>query len=140
MSPQNVRKMSDLYLELRTRIPVVAQQTVIGTARLQDAQAQVGLSNESIARLVPVSEKTWRRWKERGAIPTASLPAVARALRLDLHDLEPDLGERVAALEAELEAARRQLEELREMRDGVDRIESLLRERLGPIRDEPAAV
>ncbi len=81
--------MSDLYLELRTRIPVVAQRTVIGTQRLQDAQDAVGLSNEAVARRVPVSEKTWRRWKEAGEIPTASLPAVASALRLDLHELKP---------------------------------------------------
>jgi hypothetical protein len=89
MSAHNVRNMSDLYLELRTRIPVVAEQTKLGTQRLQDAQKRAGLSNEAVARVVPVSEKTWRRWKTRGAIPTASLPAVARALRLELHELQP---------------------------------------------------
>jgi hypothetical protein len=81
--------MSDIYLELVSRIPVVAQRTTIGRARLGEAQERVGLSNEAIARRVPVSEKTWRRWKEKGEIPTASLPAVASALRLELRELEP---------------------------------------------------
>lgn len=81
--------MSDLYLELRTRIPVVAEQTQLGTQRIQDAQKRVGLSNEAIARLIPVSEKTWRRWKKQGSIPTPALPAAARALRLELHELTP---------------------------------------------------
>lgn len=81
---QVVRNMSDIYLELKARIPVVAAKTHVGTARLQEAQDRTGLSNESIAREIPVSEKTWRRWKEAGTIPTAALPAVARVLRLDL--------------------------------------------------------
>lgn len=78
---QAVRKMSDLYLELRSRIPVVAAKTQIGSARIEEAQKRVGLSNESIARRVPVSEKTWRRWKQSGEIPTASLPSVATLSR-----------------------------------------------------------
>jgi hypothetical protein len=131
--------MSDLYLELRSRIPIVAQQTHLGEARLQDAQNAVGLSNEGVARAVPVSEKTWRRWKKLGAIPTASLPAVARALRLDLKELEPDVDERVAALEAESVKVRQELDELRAVRAGVDRIEALLREQLGQPRDGTAA-
>lgn len=88
--PQYVRNMSDLYLELRSKIPIVAAQTRIGAERIREAQDLVGLSNESIARRIPVSEKTWRRWKEKGEIPTASLPAVAKALRLELHALQPD--------------------------------------------------
>lgn len=82
--------MSDLYLELRARIPVVAEKTHLGTARIDDAQTASGLSNEAIARQIPVSEKTWRRWKKAGAIPTAALPAVAKALRLDLRALNPE--------------------------------------------------
>lgn len=76
--------MSDLYLDLRARIPVVAARTVIGTARIQEAQDRVGLSNERIARLIPVSERTWRRWKEAGTIPTASLGRVAEVLGMEL--------------------------------------------------------
>lgn len=82
--------MSDIYLELRSRIPVVAARTAVGTARIQAAQDAVGLSNEAVARLIPVSEKTWRRWKEAGEIPTAALPAVARALRLELIGVVPE--------------------------------------------------
>lgn len=102
---QDVQNMSDMYLTLTSRIPVVAQQTHLGRQRLQDAQDAVGLSNESIARKVPVSEKTWRRWKEKGEVPTASLPAVAKALRLELRELSPpdgDLGDRVAEMERHL--------------------------------------
>src|SRR5690242_7404459 len=128
MSRHDVRKMSDLYIELRSRIPVMAHQTVIGKQRLQDAQDAVGLSNESIARAVPVSEKTWRRWKQQGAIPTASLPAVARALRLDLRELEPDADDRIEALEKEIADLQRQLAEVREIGAGVARIEQLLRD------------
>lgn len=76
--------MSDLYLELRSRIPVVALRTTIGQARLQEAQDSVGLSNERLARLIPISEKTWRRWKEAGEVPTYALPRVAEALGLEL--------------------------------------------------------
>jgi outer membrane murein-binding lipoprotein Lpp len=82
--------MSDMYLELKSRIPVVAARTHIGTARIQEAQDARGLSNERIARLIPVSEKTWRRWKEAGEIPTAALPAVALALGLELRGVEPE--------------------------------------------------
>lgn len=75
-----------MYVELRSRIPIVAEQTQLGEQRIQDAQTRAGLSNEAVARVVHVSEKTWRRWKKQGSIPTASLPAVAHALRLELHE------------------------------------------------------
>jgi DNA-binding transcriptional regulator YiaG len=81
--------MSDIYLELRTRIPVVAARTRLGTARIQEAQDATGLSNEAIARAIPISEKTWRRWKEAGEIPTAALPAVAKVLNLELLEASP---------------------------------------------------
>lgn len=73
-----------MYLELKHRIPVIAARTHIGREELQRAQDTVGLSNERIARLIPVSEKTWRRWKEAGEVPTAVLPQVAKVLRLEL--------------------------------------------------------
>lgn len=82
--------MSDLYLELRSRIPVVAAKTHVGSARLQESQDAKGLSNERIARLVPVSEKTWRRWKAAGEIPTAALPAVAKVLGLEIRGHAPE--------------------------------------------------
>lgn len=103
--------MSDLYLELRSRIPVVADQTQIGEQRIQELQDRTGLSNEAVARVVHVSEKTWRRWKKQGSIPTASLPAVARALGFELHEVgvsrdepgAPRLEELIARLIALLE-------------------------------------
>jgi hypothetical protein len=116
--------MSDLYLQLRSRIPVVAAQTIVGSARLQEAQDAVGLSNEAIARQIPVSEKTWRRWKEAGTIPTASLPAVARALRLEL--IEPDRGKLVVPEQDRLAAIERHLESLAgavaSLQEGMERV------------------
>lgn len=90
--------MSDLYLELKTRIPVVAARTAVGRDRLQAAQDAVGLSNERLARQIPVSEKTWRRWKEAGEVPTYALPQVARVLRLEL--VEPQEPVRLEAYRA----------------------------------------
>jgi transcriptional regulator with XRE-family HTH domain len=108
--------MSDMYLELKSRIPVVAARTHIGTARLQELQDARGLSNERLARLIPVSEKTWRRWKESGEIPTYALQAVAPVLGLDLRgattetlELEPTVPEvlqRLESLESSVESLR----------------------------------
>lgn len=76
--------MSDLYVELRTRIPVVTQWVEIGTERLQQAQDATGLSDERLAREIPVSVKTWYRWKKRGAVPADSLDALARVLDIEV--------------------------------------------------------
>jgi len=89
--------MSDLYLELTARIPVVADKTYLGKARMEDAQKRTGLSNERIAQQIPMSEKTWRRWKEDGTVPTAALPAVAKALRLELREMNPAAAEQDVA-------------------------------------------
>lgn len=126
--------MSDIYLELRSRIAVVAEQTVLGTQRIQDAQSAVGLSNEAVARKIPVSEKTWRRWKKAGEIPTASLPAVARALRLELHEFNPSGSG--APSSGELEAVQQGLAEIR---GHLGRIEALLHERLPPEQQAAAS-
>jgi hypothetical protein len=118
--------MSTTYLELCTRIPVVASWTQIGTARLNEAQDATGLSNESVARLIPVVEKTWRRWKTKGAIPTAVLPAVAKALNLELvspkaaplevplHGSDASILQGLARVEAEMRRVAVALESLRE--------------------------
>lgn len=79
-----------MYLELKSRIPMVAARTHLGTVRIQEAQDAAGLSNERIARLIPVSERTWRRWKESGEIPTYALPAAARALNLEIRGAIPE--------------------------------------------------
>lgn len=76
--------MSDLYLELRTRIPLVTSWVPVGTIRLQEAQDATGLSNERLARQIPVSVKTWERWKKRGEVPADSIPAVARVLGVEI--------------------------------------------------------
>jgi len=68
---------------------VVADRTAVGRDRLEAAQRAVGLSNERLARLIPISEKTWRRWKEAGEVPTYALPKVATALHLELVSVQP---------------------------------------------------
>lgn len=105
-----------MYLELLSRIPVVAAQTYLGTARIQEAQDACGLSNEAIARQIHISEKTWRRWKQAGSIPTSSLPAAARALRLELRELSPSATEedRLGHLEEQLETVLGIVQEIRD--------------------------
>jgi hypothetical protein len=81
--------MSDLYLDLRRRIPVVADWTDVGTEAMEEAQSRTGLSDERLAREIPVSAKTWVRWKRRGQIPTHLLPKVAPLLGFEMVPLEP---------------------------------------------------
>ncbi len=57
---------------------------MVGTDEMQRAQDRTGLSDERLARQIPVSERTWRRWKTRGAIPTAFLPRAAQILGLEI--------------------------------------------------------
>lgn len=120
--------MSDIYLELKSRIPVVAARTHIGTERIQQLQAAKGLSNERIARQIPVSEKTWRRWKEQGEIPTAALPAVAPVLGLELHDGEAervDMSNQRAPTQSEMADLR---QEVRDLRVAVESLLQLVQE------------
>lgn len=122
---------------------MVAQQTHLGKQRIQDAQESAGLSNEAIARKVPVSEKTWRRWKERGEIPTSALPAVAKALRLELHQLNPettvasDLAERLDQIEHLLRSLSAEQDEgFQETAESLARMASAIDELSGRIPAE----
>lgn len=99
----------------------MAEKTHIGAARIEEAQKAVGLSNEAIARRIPVSEKTWRRWKQAGDIPTAALRTVAAALRLDLHELNPNGDSPVGATAQQVS-----VEQFEELSGKVDRILALL--------------
>jgi len=112
--------MSDMYLELRSKIAVVAQKTYLGTARRPEAQDAVVLSNEAIARRIPCSEKTWRRYKQSGYVPTALLPTVAKVLNLDL----VEAGQRS---EADTDEIRSLATQVSGMQEQLDRIERLLR-------------
>jgi transcriptional regulator with XRE-family HTH domain len=49
-----------------------------------EAQKQVGLSDERVARRVPVSTRTWIRWRKRGEVPVASLDRIAEILELEI--------------------------------------------------------
>lgn len=94
--------MSDLYLHLRHRLEAVAEWVTIGIDTFGGAQKQLGLSDERAARLVPVSVRTWIRWRQRGQVPIHSLDRVAQILELDIEraarhrvvlDEEPDMQE-----------------------------------------------
>lgn len=76
--------MSDLYLHLRHRLEAVAEWVTIGVDAFGAAQKQLGLSDERAARLVPVSVRTWIRWRQRGQVPIHSLDRVAQILELDI--------------------------------------------------------
>jgi hypothetical protein len=117
--------MSDIYLQLLSRIPVVAEQTYLGEQRIQEAQTNAALSNEAIARIVHISEKTWRRWKKKGSIPRASLPAVAAALGLQLQELDKE-----GLSNGDVVTLRRLGAELAEVRQSQARMEEMLAEAL----------
>ncbi len=119
---QYSRDMSghDLYLVLRERLEAVADTIHIDAEILHEAQNARGFSNERIARELYISEKTWRRWKAKSAIPADRVDDVAKVLNLDIERpparrvvLATELaeGEASARLEA-LEAASKRIEEL----------------------------
>ena len=62
----------------------MTEWTAVGSDEMERAQDRTGLSDERLARLIPVSAKTWVRWKRRGAIPTHLLPKVAPILGFEL--------------------------------------------------------
>lgn len=126
--------MSDLYLDLKRRIPVVTDWTDVGTEEMDRAQQRTGLSDERLARLIPVAARTWVRWKRRGQIPTHLLPKVAPILGFEMVPADPipigiateaiiftpDLRESLATMVGLLHAI---AEELGEVRDVLLRIE-----------------
>jgi transcriptional regulator with XRE-family HTH domain len=61
----------------------VTQWEDLGTDTMRSAMKARGLSYERAARQVPVSERTWRRWVELGAVPVHRLPRVAAILKSD---------------------------------------------------------
>lgn len=117
--------MSDLYLTLRHRLDAVAEWVTIGIDVWNDAQKALGLSDERAARLVPVSARTWIRWRQRGQVPIHTLDRVAQILDLEIERSRPN----PVVLEGE------DLEELRDRMERqhddvirrLDRIEELAR-------------
>lgn len=88
--------MSDLYLTLRHRLDSVAEWVTLGAEQMTSAQKAKGLSDERAARLVPVSGRTWVRWRQQGRVPIHSLDKVAEILGLEIQ--RPGL--RVVEIEA----------------------------------------
>jgi hypothetical protein len=74
----------DLYLVLRERLEAVADTIHIDREILDEAQNARGFSHERMARDLYISEKTWRRWKAKAAIPADRLDDVAEVLNLDI--------------------------------------------------------
>lgn len=74
----------DLYLVLRERLEAVADTIHIDSEILNEAQNARGFSHERMARELYISEKTWRRWKAKAAIPADRLDDVATVLNLDI--------------------------------------------------------
>ncbi len=81
---QDVRAMSDMYLVLRSRLEDVQSWIDLGVDVIRDAQKRTGLSDERLARQVPISTRTWIRWRERGQVPTHSLERIAELLQLEV--------------------------------------------------------
>ena len=61
--------MSDLYLVLRSRLPVVKEWAILGTKPMKEARLRLGLGYETMARKLPVSSKTYERYEKAGRVP-----------------------------------------------------------------------
>ena len=117
--------MSDMMLVLHERIKAVRRGVHIGSARLREAQDNIGLSNEKLARRLYVSEKTWRRWRDIGEIPREHLPAVARELGLRLEPVDfaaAQESDRVAGLERRQAQLVEMVDSLRESQSALVRV------------------
>lgn len=117
----------DLYLVLRERLEAVADTIHIDAEILHDAQNARGFSNERIARELFISEKTWRRWKAKAAIPADRVDDVAEVLNLDIE--RPPARRVILAAEAQgvadqLAAVQHRLEQLGEAVDRLARGET----------------
>ena len=69
-----------MYLVLRRRLDEVKQWIPLGTDVMKTARGS--RSYETIARLIPVSSKTYERYEKRGAVPREMVDPVARVLGL----------------------------------------------------------
>jgi hypothetical protein len=81
--------MSDMYLVLRSRLDDVQSWVNLGRDVMREAQQHTGLSDERVARQIPVSTRTWIRWRDRGQVPAAALDKVAIVLGLEVERPEP---------------------------------------------------
>jgi hypothetical protein len=81
---QDVRAVSDLYPILRHRLEPVSDWVDIGTKEMAAAQKASGLSDEKLARKIPISTRTWIRWKKRGQVPIFHIDLVADVLKMEI--------------------------------------------------------
>ena len=141
-----VTLVSDVYLDLKARIPVVARTkfTTVDAALLDRRRKQLGLTHLDVATELGFVERTWMRWLERGSVPTRNVKDVARILQLDLYediDSPAPMGEgvngsspadRLESIEAAVFELASQLERaVEEVRTRLDRIHT----QLGHIED-----
>ena len=80
-----------MAVDLRSRLSVVAagDWVTIGSDVLRDAQTRLRLSNYKLASMIPVSERTWTRWREAGRVPVEHVDNVAEVLHLELERIPP---------------------------------------------------
>lgn len=132
--------MSDLYLVLRHRLETVTEWVPLGSDVMRQARDRLGLSYESVARLVSVSSKTYERYEKRGAVPRPLVVKIAETLNLEIEQSAPV---RVtvpasvpqdAALAEILDAIRSLDGEVRQLRAAVRQLEG----HLPPSVDAPA--
>jgi transcriptional regulator with XRE-family HTH domain len=76
--------MSELYLILRSRLEAVTNWVPLGSNVMREARDNLGLSREAVARLIPVSAKTYERWEKRGAVPVEWVEKTAGVIGLEV--------------------------------------------------------
>jgi transcriptional regulator with XRE-family HTH domain len=79
--------MSELYLTLRTRLPVVTEWVEIGTEVMRNARRERGFSMEALARQLHVVSKTYERYEKAGRLPVNLVDRFGEILGLEIERL-----------------------------------------------------
>jgi DNA-binding XRE family transcriptional regulator len=111
----------------------VADWVTLGSDVMRAAQKRRGLSHEGVARLIPVSGKTYERYEKQGRVPRLLLAKVADVLELEIEQPETrPISVRVEAKEAGEDLAVALFDRLRSLEatvaDGVADLRSSLDE------------
>jgi hypothetical protein len=118
----------------------VAEWVNLGTEAMNEAQRALGLSDERVARLIPVSTRTWLRWRQRGAVPVYMLDRVGAALKLEIERPSSGMIRLDPTDPAALEAILQRVEDVHaELREVHELVESLAATRPPPKSGTPRA-
>lgn len=105
----------------------MAEWTTFGADTLSEAQKRLGLSDERVARQIPVATRTWIRWRQAHRVPTAHVPRVAEILALEVASerrlrvvTQPQEASDVARLEDKLDQVLGEVQRLREGQDAIE--------------------